>query len=262
MERALVRWQAELAAWRIDPEILARAPESPWGCPVEAFRQASPSPPDAPSRRVALDALPDGGSVLDVGCGAGAASLALTPPAGLVVGVDESPAMLAAFTDEAKAREVASATVPGRWPDVADQAPVTDVAVCHHVAYNAPDLDAFGRSLDAHARRRVVLELTATHPLTWLGPLWRHFHGQERPGGPTATLAADVLREAGLPVREERAVLPGRTMPFDVRVAFTRRRLCLPADREPEVAALLREAGPPQPREIVTLWWDSTGAGN
>ena len=35
-------------------------------------------------------------------------------------------------------------------------------------------------------------------------------------------------------------------------VAFTRRRLCLPADRDPEVAALLPPNGP---RSQVTLWW-------
>jgi hypothetical protein len=35
-------------------------------------------------------------------------------------------------------------------------------------------------------------------------------------------------------------------------VAFTRRRLCLPPERDPEVAALLP---PPVPRPHVALWW-------
>lgn len=261
VEGPLARWRAELAAWRIDPEVLARAPESPWGCPVDAFRSAGPTPPDSPARRVALDALPNAGSVLDVGCGAGAASMALVPPAAFVVGVDESTDMLRAFSEAAGEKGVAHRAVHGRWPDAARETSAADVVVCHHVAYNVPDLDAFARALDAHARRRVVLELTATHPLTWLGPLWRRFHGQDRPDGPTADLAVAVLREAGLPVNDERARLPARTMPFEVRVAFTRRRLCLPVDREPEVARLLRDAGPPMPREIVTLWWDARGGG-
>ncbi|MDP9241458.1 MAG: SAM-dependent methyltransferase, partial [Actinomycetota bacterium] len=85
------QWRDELASWAIPDEILAAASESPWGFPVELFRVADavePSMPDTPSRRRALEALPAGGSVLDVGCGGGAASLALAPPAGRLVGVD------------------------------------------------------------------------------------------------------------------------------------------------------------------------------
>ncbi len=67
--------------WVGDPEeILAVAPESPWGFPTEVFvtaaREALVAPP-TPTHRRALEALPLGGVVLDVGAGAGARALEL-----------------------------------------------------------------------------------------------------------------------------------------------------------------------------------------
>ncbi len=254
---AAQRWTDELAAWRIDPEILEPAPESPYRLDPEWFRAEERDAGDSPSRRRAVQALPAGGSVLDVGCGGGAAAFALVPPAALVVGVDESEGMLAEFTRGAARHGVDARTVQGRWPDVATQAPPADVVVCHHVAYNVADLPAFARALDAHARHRVVMELTAVHPWVPIGPLWRRFHGQDRPTGPSADLAADVLREAGLPVRVERFDLPGR--PYRDRaaqVAATRRRLCLTPDRDDEVDRAIGAETEPPARAVVTLWWD------
>lgn len=210
---------------------------------------------DTPSQRRALEVLPPGGTVLDVGCGSGAAGLALAPPADRVVGVDESPDMLAAFATAAGERSIAYDVVAGRWPDAAADVASADVVVCHHVSYNVPDLVPFAHALSAHARNRVVLEMTARHPLVALAPLWRHFHGLDRPAGPTSDLCRDVLAEAGCDVQMERCTAPARPVPFEARVAFTRKRLCLPVEREPEVAALLRAEAPAPPRELVTLWW-------
>jgi len=39
-------------------------------------------------------------------------------------------------------------------------------------------------------------------------------------------------------------------------VGFTRRRLCLPREREPEIAAYLADH-PPQARPSVVLWWNT-----
>lgn len=257
---AATRWADELAAWAIPPEILAAAPESPWGFPPSLFKAAEPeAAPDTPSRRRAIEALPEGGTVLDVGSGGGAASLALVPPAGTIVAVDESPDMLAALGAAADERGVAHLEHVGRWPDVAAEVPPADVVVCHHVFYNVPDLADFAVALTDHARRRVVAELTESHPLTAQGPLWRHFHGIDRPEGPTAELAVAVLEEAGLRVSAEPFAAPPRPRPDRAEwVAFVRRRLCLPAERDPELDSLL----PPddallRPREAVTVWWDT-----
>jgi SAM-dependent methyltransferase len=257
---AAARWAAELAAWAIPPEILEAAPESPWGFPPALFRAAErEAVVDTPSRRRAVEALPEAGAVLDVGSGGGAASLALVPPASTIVAVDESPDMLAALAAAADERGVSHAEHVGRWPDVAGEVPPADVVVCHHVFYNVPDLAAFALALDDHARRRVVAELTASHPLTPQGPLWRHFHGIDRPEGPTAELAVAVLEEAGFAVTAEPFASPPRPHPDRAEwVAFVRRRLCLPAERDAELDAML----PPddallRPRQVVTVWWDT-----
>src|SRR3989442_8618469 len=104
MGDAAERWREALASWAIPEEILARAPESPWGFPVELFASRAQAGPRnlAPSNRRALEALPEGGSALDVGCGAGAASLALVPKARRLIGVDSSAGMLEAFLDKAR----------------------------------------------------------------------------------------------------------------------------------------------------------------
>src|SRR5215218_7516140 len=69
---ALARWREQLDGWAIPAEILAAAPESPWGFPVGLFRsrarRAGEGPP-TPSTTEAARHLPDGGSVLDVGAG-------------------------------------------------------------------------------------------------------------------------------------------------------------------------------------------------
>jgi len=171
---ALDQWRAELAGWAIPDEILANAPEPPWGFPVELFR-ADVERADTPSRDIAHEALPDGGSVLDVGCGGGAASFALVPPAGRVVGVDSTPDMLTEYAAQAERCGVEHDEIAGTWPDVATQVGITDVVACHHVFYNVADLPPFVAALTAAAKRRVVVELTATHPLTASAPLWRHF---------------------------------------------------------------------------------------
>jgi SAM-dependent methyltransferase len=264
VQAASARWAADLAAWGIPEEILSTAPQSPWIHPVDLFR-ADPEPADSPSHHVARAALPDGGSVLDVGCGGGRAALAVAPPARLVIGVDHQPEMLRAFADAAAARGLEHAEVPGAWPDVAGAAPEADVVVCHHVAYNVADLAGFALALDAHARRRVVMELTARHPLARMAPLWQRFWGLERPEGPTAEQAAAVLREAGLPVREEvweSGEDREARLAFEDRVRFTRVRLCLPPERDPEVAQAVRDIGPAAPRRLVALWWDSSNVSH
>jgi len=102
--------------------------------------------------------------VLDVGCGGGAAGLALVPPAGRVVGFDQSADLLDAFSTRANELGVDFDELQGNWPDDHAKAPVADVVVCHHVAYNVPGLAAFAEALSTHAGRRVVMELKRPAP--------------------------------------------------------------------------------------------------
>lgn len=253
---AAQEWAAQLAAWEVPRSILDAAPRQPFVFSPGMFAAPPPGAPRSRSTQVAAEALAGGGSVLDVGCGGGAAAFALVPPATEMIGTDRQPDMLALFARTAAARGVPAGTVEGPWPEVADAVPAADVVVCHNVLYNAPDLPAFAAALHTHARRRVVIELTERHPQASRAPLWRHFWGLDRPSGPDAELAAQVLREAGYPlVREASAATPrdDRTA-GTVEAAFWCRQLCLPPEREGEVAELVRDL--PFPAERVVLWWD------
>ena len=253
------RWAAELAAWAIPEEIEKAAPEPPWGFPVGLWRdRAAETAADNPSRRRALEALPEGGAVLDVGTGAGAAAFALVPPAASAVGFDQSPRMLEAFGERAEDLGVAHTEIQGTWPDGAEQAPEADVVVCHHVFYNAPRLEEFARALDGHARHQVVVELTAVHPMTAFNQIWKHLHGLDRPGGPSAVDALAVLREAGIDAQMESWLRDPRPIRDRAEfVAFVRRRMCVGADRDPEIDELLGEERSAGTREVATIWWDA-----
>ncbi|MGY1707929.1 methyltransferase [Geodermatophilus sp. SYSU D00758] len=243
------RWADELAEWAIDPGILAAAPESPYGFPPGLFGSTRRAGLTVAAVRAVAPR-----SVLDVGCGGGAASIPVG--AAELLAVDSSPEMLERYRAAAGGTPVR--TWSGRWPDIAAELPAADVAVAADVVYNVPDVDAFVTALTGHARRRVVVELADVHPWTSLGPLWRHFHGQDRPAGPTADLFGEVLAERG--IAASRAVEsrpdPWRDAPEDVVLAFTRRRLCLPVEREPEVAAAMARLSDDRPRTSVTYWWD------
>jgi SAM-dependent methyltransferase len=224
------------------------------------------SRPATPSNREAARSLPAGGSVLDVGAGGGAASLPLAGAAGRLVGVDESADMVAAFLAAAEAAGVPAEGVQGRWPEVAGPGRPADVVVCHHVLYNVADLAPFADALTTHARRRVVVELTERHPLVALGPLWRRFHDLERPPARAPTTPWPPCS----PWAWRWTARTGRARTGSASTTSTSwwpspgRRLCLPARRDPEVAAALLEEGTHQvdgiwvsgqPRRVATLSW-------
>jgi SAM-dependent methyltransferase len=269
---AIERWGEQLERWAIPPEILSAAPESPWGFPADVFRTrgalgVGPSQP-TPTTLRALERLPEGGRVLDVGCGGGATSLPLAGRAGILIGVDAQEDMLDGFVENARAAGADAESVRGRWPDVAERVAPVDVAVAGHVLYNVADLEPFVRGIAAVARRRVVFELTERHPLHWMNDLWLLFHGLERPSGPVAADAVDALGEVGIDPRIDRWEAPPRAGGFARRadaIALVRRRLCLTPSRDDELAGALRSrlverdglwsVGPPD-QSHATIWFD------
>jgi SAM-dependent methyltransferase len=271
MQTASARWRDELVAWAIPDHITAAVADSPWALPTEVFARRADqhvATPTGVSFERAAQALRPHGDVLDVGAGAGAASLPLAAWTRRLTAVDSSPSMVDALAERASRLGVELVTVTGSWPEVAGTVPAVDVAVCHHVAYNVPDLGAFALALHEHARRRVVIELTAGHPMRLLNPLWKVLHDLDRPTGPTAEDAVAVLRDAGLDPQAEAWQRPPRPEypSFDELVAITRRRICLPPSRSDELAAALVDLGvdPAHPRDltvsgpdVVTLWWDT-----
>ena len=268
----LDRWREDLAAWTIPEHITAAVAESPWVLPRQVFARRADRlrrDPGGPSFERAWEALDPPGSVLDVGSGAGAACLPLAPRITTLTAVDADDQMLGLLAGRAGEAGLAARVVHGRWPDADGQAGPADVVTCHHVVFNVPDLGPFLAALTSHARRRVVVETAAAHPLTSLNPLWLRFHGLKRPEGPTAADTIAILaamgRGPGHTEWSRPAAADYRSMAELVDV--TRRRLCLPPERAGEVEAALVELGinSGQPgdlgssgTDVVTIWWEGT----
>jgi SAM-dependent methyltransferase len=270
LPRRLQRWRDDLAAWAIPDHITAAVSESPWVMSPRVFARRADrlrAAPSGTSYQRAWEALDPPGSVLDVGSGAGAACLPLLPRTTSLTAVDSRAEMLARLADRAAAAGITPRTVAGPWPQAAARAGRADVVTCHHVLYNVPDLEPFVTALTASARRRVVAEVTAAHPLTPLNPLWLRFHGLRRPDSPPAADLIAVLEAMGLrPGHQAWSASRGRDYDSPGELAdITRRRLCLPPERTPDVAAVLAETGsgvdvPSGVTDMVTIWWDGAAA--
>ncbi len=254
------RWAELLARWAIPDDLVDAAPAPPYFFDpkvfIDAADEAIARAHDTPSDAAARDVLPPGGTVLDVACGAGAASLRLGP--GQVVGVDPSSPLLEAFKERAGWLGIDASVIEGVWPDAASRSSEADVVVCHHVFYNVSTLAAFATALTDHARERVVVELTAVHPMAWMSPYWQGLHGLRQPDRPVVEDAVAVLEELGLSVRQQRwhrryPMIGESGSESLLRIA---RRLCLPASRHDELRELLSAIPPPEEREVVTLSWE------
>ncbi|RJQ75686.1 SAM-dependent methyltransferase [Pseudonocardiaceae bacterium YIM PH 21723] len=272
---AVRRWREALRAWEIPDEVLSRAPRSPWVLPRQVFvrrADAQLADPIGATYRRAIAELSVPGTVLDVGAAAGATSLPLLA-AGQVTGltvVDADAELTEACVARATRLGVPVDRLPGRWPEVAARAPVADVVLCGNVLYNVADLEPFVAALTTHARRAVIVETAARHPLTELNPLWQRFHGITRPAGPDIEELLAALGELGVYPEVEAWRRPPEPeyATFAELVEVTRTRLCLPSTVDPEVDRALRELGhspdcPPDlgssGRDLVTLSWAGSG---
>jgi SAM-dependent methyltransferase len=263
---AAERWAEQLAGWALPRRILDQAPESPWTHDVGRFVVDDTVDRDGVSARWAREVLPpQGGTVLDVGCGGGRASWPLVPPASELIGVDPSGVMLDEFVAAAARLGVARRTVHGAWPEVAPLTPVADVVVCHHVLYDVGDVAPFLLALTDHARLAVVVEIPTVHPMSAWTPAWRHFWDLDRPAGPTADDLIAVLHELGLDPehttgprgpRSRWSADPATLLPT------ARRRLCLGEDRDDELAAWLAEHPLPWADTMATIRWPGDAEGS
>lgn len=258
---AVERWARGLAGWGIPDDIVAQAPESPpespWFHDAARFAVDGTLARDGVSARWAREVLPPvGGTVLDVGCGGGRSSLPLVPPATELTGVDPSGAMLDQFVAACAAVGVARRTVHGAWPEVAPHVPVADIVVCHHVLYGVSDVVPFLVALTEHARLAVVVEIPTVHPMSAWSEAWVHFWGVARPDGPTDLDLVAVLRELGHDPEQTRWRRP--PPPQGDLVVTARRRLCLPAERDAELAVWLAGHPPRFVQELATIRWPGT----
>ncbi|MGH3912418.1 MAG: methyltransferase domain-containing protein [Pseudonocardiaceae bacterium] len=250
------RWRELLEARAIPAEILKAAPRDPHRHDPARFLPPA-VPEDTPSRRTALELLgPEGGTALDVGCGGGAAGIALLPAVHQLTGTDHAEDMLGVFDRACTERGLAHRCVLGRWPQTAPEVGMADVVVSHHVGYNTAELAPFLAALDAAARRGTVIELHAVHPGAWLDPLWARFYGLRRPPPATADDVLAVFTEIGVRPEIQRWSRPAQPRDPGVEIDFTLRRLCLPVERRAEVAEAVQCLGP-RNRDIVTISWSA-----
>jgi len=259
-------WAEQLRAWAIPDHIVAHAEVPPWSHDPKTFAVDDTLRPDSPIFELARELLPaDGGSVIDIGCGGGRSSVPLAPRATHITGVDENPKMLERFADAAGAAGCSHREIRGRWPDVAIDAELAgtpielhDVAVCHHVFYNVPDLESFVVALTGIARLGAVAVLPRHHPQSAWNEGWLHFWNLKRPDGPTADDAIAVLRALG--IEPEVVVVPRPPMSRfaddpAALVDSARLRLCLHRDRNAEIEAWLRDHPPAFMSDVVVLRW-------
>jgi SAM-dependent methyltransferase len=253
---AAARWRRLLEARAIPAEITSAVAADPHR--HDPARFVPPAvPEDTASRRAALELLgPGGGTVLDVGCGGGAAGLALVPQITHLTGVDHAEDMLRAFERACSERGVPHRSVLGPWPDIAPEVGLADVVVSHHVGYNTLELGPFIVALNAAARRGVVVELHAVHPGSWLDPLWLQFHGLHRAPPATADDVLAVFAEVGIHPEVQRWTRPAQPRDPKAELDFTMRRLCVPAQRRDEVAEAVAKLGP-RHRDLITISWST-----
>ena len=242
------RAMGQRVGWLEDPpRILAQAPESPWGFPPKLF--GGQDGPWGALHRMARRAL-GRGTVLDVGCGGGAASVPLAPPTTELIGADSSPEMLDSLARAAAAGARGHTTVLGEWP-VANRVGGAD-AVLPQRRLQRRRHRSLRPHLDPPCQIEVVVDLTESHPSTTMGPLWMRFWGLPRPAGPRAQPFSAVLQQFGIEPEIETEAGPAQLAHADPheQVAFVRRRLCLDSSRDPDIAEALEDAptGPPRPR--------------
>jgi hypothetical protein len=95
--------------------------------------------------------------------------------------------------------------------------------------------------------------------MSWMEPLWQHFHGVTRPVRPVAEDCVAVAAALGFAVRvEEREAPLERFDSLEDLAASACHRICLDPSRADEVARTALEMGMwPLPRDRwVTLWWE------
>ena len=168
-----------------------------WRNLAPMFR-ADPYREDDEALNALLELTPEGGSVLDVGGGAGRFAIALAARRGAAVTVvDPSPSMLEQL--EASVSEVEGVSVAGvnaDWESARVEA--ADVALCSHVVYGVADIGPFLRKLNDHALRRAVMVSFVDSPQAGVAPLWEPVYGEGRVNLPALPELMNVLWEMGI----------------------------------------------------------------
>jgi SAM-dependent methyltransferase len=232
---------------------------------MAARLDAGAAEPDALLAHI-LDRLSPAMSVLDVGAGIGRWSLPLARRARAVTAVEPLPGMREILADriaQSGLANVALAAAP--WMEA--EVPPHDVVIAAHAVYATPDLAAFVRRLEAHARRSVYLALRVPARDGIIGELSHLIHGRWH-DSPNFIVGYNLLLEAGFtpnvlvePRRSRRWIDPT----LEAALARARRHLQLADSAHDEtirrvLARRLREADGgylwPDGMRSALIWWD------
>ncbi len=265
---AAEHWRKQLEGWAIPAELLATVESSPYEWPVELFKRRRRVEADRQEEPFTTELLrrllPKQGSLLDIGAGTGRASLPLAVEGHSLTAVEPNEAMRRGWAQEAAGMRVN--LIEGRWPEVADQVPVHDVAVAAHVVYDVSEIAPFLLTLANRVRVAVVLELTQAHPWSSYATYYRVLHDLERPSGPTVDDLVALVEELGWKPSCELWEREGSVWfeSWDEIEELMARRLVLPAARRGELRELLRPdlrerdgrlyLGDDR-RKMATVWW-------
>jgi SAM-dependent methyltransferase len=265
-------WRRHLESWALPDALLEGVEESPYGWDAHVFERIraldAESGRDSPTVALVDDILGGGGSVLDIGAGAGRLSIPLALRGHRVTAVERDEDLARALGAGAERERVEVTRIVGSWPQVAGNAHLHDVTLSAHVVYDVTAIGPFVEAMQKTARRAVAIEMTARHPWTGLSRYYRALHGIERPSRPTVDDFAAVVEEVVGVTPERRWWVETPSLRFaDVQelLAFYRRRLLVPPERSLEAAALLEPdvhrlddrwliLGAAE-REVVALWW-------
>jgi 2-polyprenyl-3-methyl-5-hydroxy-6-metoxy-1,4-benzoquinol methylase len=266
--RARERWRADLESWALPPRLLASVPDSPYDRTGPVARLEGEEPEEIPTLSTVIGLAGAGGSVLDIGAGAGRLAIPLARRRHRVTAVEADEDVAEALRDEVRASGTRVTTIIGRWPDVAHNAGQHDVALSAHAVYDVAAIGPFIEAMHRCARRAVVIEATPRHPWAHLARYFRLIHDHELPRRPTVDHLVEVVREvAGVEPRLEWWSAPAFPRFEDVAelMSYYRRRLLVPVERSIEASGYLEAdvrqtdagwltLGPPE-REVVTMWW-------
>ena len=171
-------------------------PEDFWQPYAAIFRDDPHRRDDPLVERLSREVAP-GGTVLDVGGGAGRLALPLALRCRWVTVVEPSPSMVAELRDAAAEAGIGNVTaVEEDWED-AEVVPA-DVSLCSHVVYGVAEIVPFVRKLCDKTVGRVVVLLYTASPMAQLSPFWRAAHREERIELPAMTELLPVLWEMGI----------------------------------------------------------------
>ena len=231
---AVETWRARVERHHAQSEAVMEAAQREgdfWRNMAPRFR-ADPHREDDEVLNALLDLAPAGGSVLDVGGGAGrfAIPLALRRASAATV-VDPSPAMLEQLGASVSEAEGANVTgVNAEWE--AARVDAGDLVLCSHVVYGVADILPFLQKLNDHALRRVALVSFVDSPQSWTAPLWEPVYSEKRVNLPALPELMNVLWEMGIypSVRMMQATGPQTFESVEAAVEEVRGRLFMGSD--------------------------------